>query len=339
MNIACPRASVIILAKNEEANIGKCLDGVFAQKVDFSFEVIVVDSGSTDRTLEIVRKYNVKLLQIPAKEFDHGLTRQFGADHAAGEFIVTIVADAVPVGENWLTNLLRPFEEDEKIVGVYGGQIPRENCDPFNAAQLRAWVTGQDKRIVHHLPEGTRLMDMTPEKRREVVNFDDINSARRRSILAKFPFPGCEYAEDLAWAWDVLSAGHTLVYEPSAKVIHSHRRTLAYAFRKRFLDQRFLVLYFGLAIYNCLTTAARSIVREIRNYLAIAARLEGIGRKIKWTLLAPFYAVAEISGSYLGIMSARKMSECRSSLEKQLKRKADKIAKKFAATAIRHPKS
>jgi rhamnosyltransferase len=338
MNKAAPRASVIILTRNEEANIGRCLDGVFAQKADFPFEVIVVDSGSTDRTLDIIRKYDLKLLQIPPEQFDHGLTRQFGAAHGTGEFVVTIVADAVAVGETWLANLLRPFAEDPNIVGVYGGQVPRENCDPFNAAQLRAWVTGGEKRVIHRLPEGVRLADMPPEKRREMVNFDDINSARRRSILEKFPFPGCEYAEDLAWAWDVLSAGYTLVYEPSAKVIHSHRRTLGYAFKKRFLDQRFLVLYFGMALYAGFTTAVRSIVREIRNYLAIAMGLKGFFRKIKWAILAPFFAMAEITGSYLGIMSARDMGRCRSDIEKQIKRKADKIARKFAATAIRHPK-
>jgi len=338
MNKSAPRASVIILTKNEEANVGRCLDGVFAQKVDFPFDVIVVDSGSTDRTLEIIRGYDVKLLEIPPEQFDHGLTRQFGAERGTGEFVVTIVADAAPVGETWLANLLKPFAEDAKIAGVYGGQIARENCDPFNAAQLRAWITGREKRVVHRLPEGARLADMPPEKRRETVIFDDINSARRRSILEKFPFPGCEYAEDLAWAWDVLSAGYTLVYEPTAKVVHSHRRTLSYAFKKRFLDQRFLALYFGMALYAGFTTAVRSIAREIRNYLAIALGLKGFFRKIKWAVLAPFFAVTEITGSYLGIMSARDMALCRSDIEKQIKRKADRIAKKFAATAIRHPK-
>jgi len=338
MKKSAPRASVIILTKNEEANVGRCLDGVFAQKVDFPFDVIVVDSGSTDRTLEIIRGYDVKLLEIPPEQFDHGLTRQFGAERGTGEFVVTIVADAAPVGETWLANLLKPFAEDAKIAGVYGGQIARENCDPFNAAQLRAWITGREKRVVHRLPEGARLADMPPEKRRETVIFDDINSARRRSILEKFPFPGCEYAEDLAWAWDVLSAGYTLVYEPTAKVVHSHRRTLSYAFKKRFLDQRFLALYFGMALYAGFTTAVRSIAREIRNYLAIALGLKGFFRKIKWAVLAPFFAVTEITGSYLGIMSARDMALCRSDIEKQIKRKADRIAKKFAATAIRHPK-
>ena len=332
-------ASLIILTKNEEVNIGRCLDGVFSQKVDFPFEVIIVDSGSTDRTLEIARRYDVTLLEIKPEEFDHGRTRQFGAEHAAGEFVVTIVADAYPVDDSWLANLLAPFREDENIVGVYGGQIPRDDCDPFKTAQLRAWITGRDERIIHHLSQGDSLENMPPEERREAVNFDDINSARRKSIIEKFPFPKCEYAEDLLWARDVLAAGHTLAYEPTAKVVHSHRRTLAYAFRKRFLDQRFHMRNIGLALYPSLTTAVRALSRETRNYLAVALRAKGALRKLKWSILAPFFALAEITGSYLGIMSARNIEECRSDIEKQIKRKADTIAIKYSHSAIRHPKA
>lgn len=332
-----PLASIIILTKNEEANIGRCLEGVFSQKTDFPFEVIVVDSGSRDRTLEIARGYDVKVFEIPPEEFDHGLTRQHGAERASGEFVVTIVADAYPVGDSWLANLLRPLREDGGIAGVYGGQAPRGDCDPYNAAQLRAWITGRGERVVHRLSRP--LEKMTPEERRAAVNFDDINSARRRSILEKFPFPKCEYAEDLVWARDVLAAGGALAYEPTAKVVHSHRRTLRYAFKKRFLDQRFHVRQFGLALYPSFTAAARAVVIETRNYLAVALREKGIPRKIKWSLLAPFFAAAEISGSYLGIMSARSPAECRSGAEKQIKRKADNIARKYSLGAIRHPKA
>jgi len=135
----------------------------------------------------------------------------------------------------------------------------------------------------------------------------------------------------------VLAAGCALVYEPSAKVVHSHRRTFAYAFKKRFLDQRFHMQQFGMALYPSLTGAVRAVLRETLNYLAIALRTKGVLRKIKWAFLAPLFAVAEISGSYLGIMSARNMEECRSDMEKQIKRKADTIAGRYSRSAIQHP--
>ena len=89
-------ASIIILAKNEEENIGPCLEAVFSQKTGFDFEVIVVDSGSTDGTLDIVRSTPARLFEIPPGDFDHGGTRQYGAKQARGEYIVTLVADATP---------------------------------------------------------------------------------------------------------------------------------------------------------------------------------------------------------------------------------------------------
>jgi len=334
-----PLASLIILTKNEEANIGRCLDGVFSQKVDFPFEVIIVDSGSTDRTLEIARRYDVTLLEIKPEEFDHGRTRQFGAEHAAGEFVVTIVADAYPVDDSWLANLLAPFREDENIVGVYGGQIPRDDCDPFFAWRLSQWITGTEKPREHFFPSPDEIERLSPEEKRFELNFDDINSARRATVLREFPFPEAEYAEDLVWARNVLAAGKKLVYCPSATVRHSHHRTLAYTFKKRFLDQRFHMRNIGLALYPSLTAAARALPRETRNYLAVALRAKGALRKLKWSILAPFFALAEITGSYLGIMSARNMEECRSNIEKQIKRKADTIAIKYSHSAIRHPKA
>jgi len=120
-------------------------------------------------------------------------------------------------------------------------------------------------------------------------------------------------------------------------VYHSHRRTLGYAFKKRFLDQRFNRVCYGLEIYPALITAVRALWQETRNYLGVALRLDGILKKIKWVLLAPFFAAAEISGSFLGILSAKQESECPHNIEKNLRRTALRLAKKFKARPIRHP--
>ena len=68
-------ASIIIPTKDEEANIGRCLEAVYGQSVDFPFEVLVIDSGSRDRTVEIARKHAVRLLEIAAEDFHHARTR------------------------------------------------------------------------------------------------------------------------------------------------------------------------------------------------------------------------------------------------------------------------
>jgi rhamnosyltransferase len=331
------KASIIILAKNEEKNIGPCLKAVFSQKTGFDFEVIVVDSGSADRTLEIVRSTPARLFEIPPAEFDHGRTRQFASEKARGQFIVALVADATPDDENWLANLLAPFDNDPNVAGVYGRQIPRPDCDPFFAWRLSQWVAGSDSPRVHFFKSPDEIAKLSPEQKRLELNFDDINSARRADILKQFPFPKAEYAEDLVWARTVLAAGKSLIYSPAAAVHHSHRRTLAYSFKKRFLDQRFNRTYYGLELYRSFTVALRAVWRETKNYLGVARRLRGVARKIKWSLLAPFFAAAEISGSFLGILSAKEERECPHLAEKRMRKLALKIARKYKAAPIRHP--
>lgn len=330
-------ASIIILAKNEEENIGPCLEAVFSQKTGFDFEVIVVDSGSTDGTLDIVRSTPARLFEIPPGDFDHGGTRQYGAEQAKGQYVVTLVADATPYDENWLANLLAPFEEDANIAGVYGMQIPRDDCDPFFAWRLSQWVTGSGEPREHFFPTPDEIEKLSPEEKRAGLNFDDINSARRADVLREFPFPEAEYAEDLVWARNVLKAGKKLVYAPSAAVHHSHRRTLGYAFKKRFLDQRFFSSYYGLVLYPAFTSALRAVRQDTINYLGVARRLEGLGRRLKWSFLAPFFAAAEVSGSFLGILSAKEKSECPHRAEQKLRRFALRIARRYKARPIRHP--
>jgi len=63
------QTSILIPAKDEALNIRSCLDSVFSQASSNQFEVIVVDSGSTDGTSEIVESYPVRLYRIPAKEY------------------------------------------------------------------------------------------------------------------------------------------------------------------------------------------------------------------------------------------------------------------------------
>src|SRR5690348_4537714 len=96
-------ASILILTKNEANNLGACLNAVYAQKDAGPFEVIVVDSGSTDETVEIARRYPARVEEIPAGSFHHARTRNYAASLTKAEILVYLAADAFPVTENWLS--------------------------------------------------------------------------------------------------------------------------------------------------------------------------------------------------------------------------------------------
>src|SRR5581483_3146453 len=102
--------SILILSKNEEANIAACLDAVYSQKPAVPYEVIVVDSGSTDRTVEIASRYPVRLEQIPPEEFHHARTRNHAASIAGGDILVYLAADACPASAGWLNSLVSNFD-------------------------------------------------------------------------------------------------------------------------------------------------------------------------------------------------------------------------------------
>ncbi len=122
--------SVIINAYNEEEDIGDCLDSLVEQTYD-DFELVVVDDGSTDGTMEIVESYNGQF-EMKTHRTEHvGLkkARKKGVKRASGEIVITIDADEI-LREDFLENMLEGFEDDE--VGAVGGVLRSEG---------EGWVT------------------------------------------------------------------------------------------------------------------------------------------------------------------------------------------------------
>jgi len=117
------RVSVVVPALNEERFIARCLESIRRQGVPV--EIVVVDNGSTDRTVEIARLYADKVLVLPSVKL--GMLRQRGTEASTGDIIVSLDADCV-IPEDYLDKLLRHFE-NPRVVAV-GGDIL-----PFNKAQ------------------------------------------------------------------------------------------------------------------------------------------------------------------------------------------------------------
>ncbi|MER3397615.1 MAG: glycosyl transferase family 2 [Chloroflexota bacterium] len=201
-----PKASIIIRAKNEERDIGLTLSMVFRQRMR-DFEVIVVDSGSTDRTLEVARRFPVKIIEIPPEKFTYGRALNIGIAASRGEYLVCLSAHAIPADEEWLGNLLSGFDDPE-VAGVYGMQIPRPDCNFLEVIGLAL--------------EGTNS-PYPRLQRRGRSNFSNANSAIRRTLWVQVPFDETlSGAEDFAWAKQVQELGYLIKYEPTARVYHSH---------------------------------------------------------------------------------------------------------------------
>jgi rhamnosyltransferase len=195
--------SIIIRTKNEERWISHCLSMI--QKQDFQdFEVILVDSQSTDHTVEIASRYPLAAV-VNIEEYFPGFAINEGIRASKGRFIVCLSSHCVPKETTWLSTLLQNFEEDEKLAGVYGRQLPVSFTNDIDKRDLLI-VFGQDRRV--------QIKDFF---------FHNANSMLRRDIWDKFPFDEqVTNIEDRVWGKAVVEAGYHIVYEPGAAVYHHH---------------------------------------------------------------------------------------------------------------------
>jgi rhamnosyltransferase len=216
--------SVVIPAKNGARYLDEVLKMVYAQACNYTYEVIVIDSGSTDGTLDIVKRYPLRLIEIRPDEFGHGKTRNLGASIAKGRYLVFITQDAVPATDQWLTRLVQHLERD-MIAGAYGGQIPRDDTNPVEQFFLRTRYPAQGS--IKHVGNGKTNM--------HTIFFSNANSAIRREFLQKYPFPDdLIMSEDQEWAKRVLLEGYRIAYDPEAAVYHSHNFSVETVFRRYF---------------------------------------------------------------------------------------------------------
>lgn len=217
--------SIIVLTKNGRAHLERLLPTVVAQAGKALGEVIAVDSGSDDGTLELLRRFRVRIAQIPPEDFHHARTRNFAARLARGRILVLLSQDAIPASETWLESMIKNFD-DPQVGAVYGRQVPKPDCSLERQQALGA-VYGE-VRVVKD-----------PARRNGLgyrfYHFSDANAAIRRSVWEQTQFPeDLKVFEDLGLAKRVLDSGWKIVYEPEAAVIHSHDHNTLGLFKRYF---------------------------------------------------------------------------------------------------------
>ena len=198
------KASIIVRTKNEERWIGQCLSAIEKQSYK-NKEIILVDNDSTDKTVQIASKFDVKHVNYsPTGIFRPGKSINIGIDASDGEFIVIISGHCIPTNDKWLETLIRNIG-GEDVAGVYGRQEPLSFTSNLDKRDL-AITFGLDKKI--------QLKDPF---------FHNANSAITRVMWEKYPFDDdCTNIEDRIWGRNVISAGYKIIYEPEASVFHHH---------------------------------------------------------------------------------------------------------------------
>ena len=202
-----PKVSIIILTKNGGELFKKSIRKIFVQKTYFSYEVIIVDSGSNDGTKEFLKDFPVKLYKIKPDEFSFGPTRDFGFSKASGECLVTLSQDAVPVDENWLSNLTKPILEDSAEVVQGNNLVPKDK-------EVFFW---EKEGLFYFTCEGNRLIQSFGG-----IGLSCVNLSLKRKIWEENRFSPAQMNEDKKFQKSIYGKGYRIAYNKNAPVYHGH---------------------------------------------------------------------------------------------------------------------
>jgi len=190
---------------------GELLEQVLAAAIaQGPSELIVIDSGSRDRSPEIARAAGADLIEIAPEEFGHGRTRNLGADRSTGELICFLTQDAVPV-DGWLDAYREAFTLDERVGAAFGPHLPRPGTSPMIARELTEF-------FATFSPDGRPAL----QRRGDASFLSNVNACYARACWEQLRFPDVAYSEDQAFGRAMLDAGWVKVFHPGAAVLHAH---------------------------------------------------------------------------------------------------------------------
>jgi rhamnosyltransferase len=273
--------SVVIRAFNEAAHIGRLLEGI-AQQSGVRAEIIVVDSGSTDATVEVAGQHGARVLHIPPAEFTFGRSLNLGLQAASHEYVVLASAHVYPLYPDWITCLLRPFE-DPRVAIVYGKQRGDPGSNFSERQVFRQWYP-----------------DAEPYDRAGPF-CNNANAAIRRSLWAQNPYDeSLTGLEDVAWAKWALQERYAVHYAAQAEIAHVHRETPrgvynryrreAMAFKRIFSEAHF-------SLYDFVRLATSNMASD----LAHAAREKSL---LEYLSSIVWFRAAQFWGTYQGYRHA-----------------------------------
>lgn len=213
--------SIVMPTLNGGSDLEGCLEAISRQRTSRSFQIICVDSGSKRSDIETMERHGATVVSIDQREFNHGLTRDYGASLADCDILVFLNQDAIPQGEEWLESLVSPFDMDDgTLAAVQGGieeQPASEDRFYWDSCGDRFYFTRESRRWLAHFAG---------------VGLSTVNCAIKREVWSRFPFGWAPIMEDKKWQREITEAGLKIVLQQPAVVRHSHNYDVRGLFRR-----------------------------------------------------------------------------------------------------------
>ena len=243
------KASIIVPTLDGGTIWKRVAHAIGAQKAPWPIELIVIDSGSQDDTRNIARALPIQTIvhEITRGDFQHGRTRNMGAEMARGEFLLFLTQDALPADPLWAYKFVGTMEAYPEAAGGFGrhfaypehGVVMRDEIDS-HFRNFENWPL-----LVSKFTDTAAWIAKEPGFRRMLHFYSDNNSCMRRAAWTEMPYPEVDYGEDQLWAERNAQRGGGKIYAPNAAVYHSHDYAPDEMRSRARVEASFFAKYFG----------------------------------------------------------------------------------------------
>ena len=279
--------SIVIRTLNEQKHIEELLAAIAKQdQTHFDIETVIIDSGSTDRTIKIAKSFGCRITHISKEEFTFGKSLNDGCEFANGDYLVFVSGHCIPVNENWVTHLVKPLVNQCSY--TYGRQLGRDTTK-FSERQL----------FEKYFPEESRI----PQ-----IGFfcNNANSAIRRDAWLAHRFneelTGCE---DMYLAKLLVDSGKKIGYVAEAPVYHIHDETwtkVKVRYEREAIALQQIMPQVQLTFLDMLIYISVGIIKDIKK--AYSSKM--LIKELKSILM---FRIVQYYGAYIGNKNHRKLSQ------------------------------
>jgi rhamnosyltransferase len=278
---------MVIRCLNEEQHIGRLLAGLERQSRRPD-EIVIVDSGSTDATLDIATRYDTKIVHIKPEDFSFGRALNVGCAAASGDVLAFVSAHVYPLYDSYLDLLTAPFC-NPNVALTYGRQVGDHRTKYSEARVLLQWF-----------PEMS-----IPRQQHPFCN--NANAAVRREVWAALPYnEALTGLEDLEWARRAQAKGFDISYVAEAPVAHVHEeswKTVVNRYRREAIAYKRIVG--DEANVSGLESVRLAATNTLRDY--VQASREGV--MANNLVEIPKFRIAQFLGAWQGFRQGDVISE------------------------------
>lgn len=281
------RVSIVIRTLNEARYLGLLLEGIRRQQLDhFHVETVVIDSGSTDATLQIAQEHGCVITHIRREDFSFGRSLNMGCEAASGDIFVFVSGHCVPCDEHWLSALCAPIR-DGVVDYTYGRQVGGPESRFSECRIFEKYYP-----MVSHIPQAGFFSN-------------NANSALSRTAWSVHRFDeDLTGLEDMELAKRLCQAGGRIGYVAEAPVYHYHHESwpqVKRRFEREAIALQRIMPQIHVSPVDLIRYVASSIAHDVRHARRsgrVAALIGEIAR----------YRLAQYVGSYRGNHQHRKLS-------------------------------